>query len=70
MRPPQPGEILPPFLQEMLQLSDAQRKQLAELQKEVEGKLGKILTEEQKARLKALREGGPGGFGGPPGGRP
>jgi hypothetical protein len=65
----------------MLNLTDAQRKQLAELQKDVDGRLDKLLTDEQKAQLKGLREGGPvaipfgppggpGGFGPPPGGPP
>ncbi len=71
MRFPQPGEILPAPLQELLQLTDAQKKQLAEFQKEVDAKLDKVLTADQKAQLKAFREGGPGGFPGgfgPPGG--
>src|SRR5579884_1061535 len=69
--PPQPGQILPPFLQERLNLTDAQKKQVEELQKEVDGRLAKILTDEQKKQLKEMREGfgrgGPGGRG--PGGR-
>jgi hypothetical protein len=80
--PPQPGQIMPPFLQDMLKLTAEQKKQLEELQKEVDGKLGKILTDEQKKQFKTMREGfgrggrGPGGRGpgGPPpggeGGRP
>jgi outer membrane protein assembly factor BamB len=66
--PPQPGQIVPPFLQEMLQLTAQQKKQLDELQKDVEGKLATILTDEQKKQLKEAREnpgrGGPGGRGG------
>jgi len=58
--PPQPGQVLPPFLQETLKLTAEQRKQLDELQKEVDGKLGKILTDEQKKQLKEMRERGPG----------
>jgi hypothetical protein len=66
--PPQPGQVLPPFLQERLNLTDAQKKQLEELQKEVDGKLAKILTDEQKKQLKEMREGfGRGGRGGPGG---
>jgi spore coat protein CotH len=68
MRVPRPGEVLPGMLQNMLNLSDAQKKQVAELQKEVEGKLDQILTADQKAQLKRIREGGP--FGGPGGGPP
>jgi spore coat protein CotH len=71
MRMPQPGEVLPGMLQNMLNLSDDQKKQVAELQKEVEGKLDQILTADQKAQLKRIREGGVGGpFGGPGGGPP
>lgn len=67
MRLPQPGEVLPPFQQEMLKLTDEQKKQVVELEKEVAAKIQKILTEEQKAQLKRLRESGPGGPGGFPG---
>jgi hypothetical protein len=74
MRLPPPGEILPPPMQEMLRLSDEQKKKLAELQKEVDGRLEKLLTEEQRKQLKEMRERGPAGFGppgfGPPGGGP
>jgi hypothetical protein len=78
MRMGRPGEVLAPPLQDVLNLTDAQKKQLAELQKEVDGKLDAILTDDQKARVKAMREGGPvaiqfggpGGFGPPPGGPP
>jgi hypothetical protein len=75
--PPQPGQVLPPFLQERLNLTADQKKKLEALQKEVDGKLAKILTDEQKKQMKQMREGfgrgGPGGPGGPggrgPGGR-
>jgi hypothetical protein len=63
--PPRPGQILPPVVQEMLQLTESQKRQLADLQKEVDEKLEKILTPEQKGRLKEMRERGPGGPGGP-----
>lgn len=65
-----PGEILMPMFQDMLQLTEEQKKKLAELQKDTDGKLGKILNEEQNKLLKELRDrsaAGPGGFG-PPGG--
>jgi hypothetical protein len=74
--PPPIGQVLPPFLRDALEVSDAQRKQLDDLQKEVDSKLAKILTEEQRKRLQELRDRGPGGPGGPvgrfgpPGGRP
>jgi Spy/CpxP family protein refolding chaperone len=58
-----PGQILPAAIQDQLKLTAAQRKQIAELQAEVDAKLAKILTAEQK---KALEQTGPGGFG-PPG---
>jgi hypothetical protein len=72
--PPQPGQILPPFVQQMLKLTDDQKKQIEELQATVDAKLAKILTEEQAKQLKESRNrmgpgGRPGGFpGGPPGG--
>jgi Spy/CpxP family protein refolding chaperone len=63
--PPRPGQILPPFMQERLNLTDNQKKQLEELQKEVDSRLGKILTSEQKQQLQEMRGGfGRGGFGG------
>jgi hypothetical protein len=66
---------LPPFLQEQLNLTADQKKQVALLQKEVDEKLAKLLTDEQKQQLKQMRPrfgpGGPGrrgpGPGGPPG---
>jgi hypothetical protein len=73
--PPQPGQIMPPFLQERLNLTAEQKKQLEALQKEVDTKLASILTDEQKKQMKEMREGfgrgGPGGRGpGGEGGRP
>jgi hypothetical protein len=66
--PPQPGQILSSFLQDMLKLTSDQKKQLAAVQKDVDGRLDKLLTDEQKKQLKDMRVGfGPGGFG-PPGG--
>src|SRR5262249_10750025 len=65
---PQPGQILPPFLQERLNLTPAQKKQLEELQKETDAKLAKLLTPEQQKMLQEMRNpfpgpGAPGGFG-------
>jgi spore coat protein H len=80
LRPPQPGEVLPSVLQDALGLTEAQKKQLADVQKDVNAKLDKILNAEQKRQLKQMREaaqggmfrgpGGPGGPGGGPGGPP
>ena len=59
------GMVLPRFVQDFLDLSDAQRKQIDDLQKEVDARLEKILTAEQRQQLRDLRERGPGGFGPP-----
>jgi hypothetical protein len=66
--PPRPGEILSPMVQQRLGLTPDQRAQLAELQREVDGKLATILNDQQQAELKAMQQRGPGRFG-PPGGR-
>jgi Spy/CpxP family protein refolding chaperone len=62
--PMQPGQILPAFLRERLKLTPEQAKQFDEIQKEVDEKLAKILTEAQRAKLKGMR-----GPGGPPPGK-
>jgi Spy/CpxP family protein refolding chaperone len=59
--PQQFGGILPGFLQDALNLTDAQRKQVGDLQKEVDGKLDKILTDDQRSQLREMREKGPKG---------
>ena len=75
----QPGKILSPPQQDTLKLSPEQKKKLEDIQKEVDAKLDKLLTEEQKKQLRAMQQGparggpgGPGGpgRGGPPGGTP
>ena len=66
--PARPGEVLGAGVQQALRLSDEQKKRLAELQKEIDGKLDKLLTDEQKAQLRQMREARPGGPPGP--GRP
>jgi hypothetical protein len=58
--PSRPGQILPPFVQDMLNLTGDQRKELDTLQKEVDTRLGKILTEEQRIQLKEMQDKGPG----------
>jgi len=62
---PQPGQLLPGPLAEMLGLSVEQKEKLEKLQKETNEKLEGILTPEQKERLKEMRERmrgrGPGG---------
>jgi hypothetical protein len=58
----QPGIVLSQQAQERLRLTDEQKKQLAGLQKEVDFRLSKILTEGQIKQLKGMRQGG--GFGG------
>ena len=64
---PRPGEVLPQFLRQRLNLSAKQQKQLTALQKKVDDELAKILTTAQKKQLAEMRNRGPGGFG-PPGG--
>ncbi len=63
---PQPGQLVPTFMQSVLNLTDEQKKKLDELQKEAESKLAKLLTDVQKKQLKDARENpqgrGPGGF--------
>jgi hypothetical protein len=78
--PPRPGEVLPPMLRQRLGLSAEQSQQLDDLQKDVDARLAKILTTEQRDQLRSMRgPGGPGGPGGrgfggpggpPPGGPP
>jgi hypothetical protein len=66
----QPGQVMAPGVQDTLKVTPEQKKQLEDLQKEVDEALGKILTDEQKKQIKDMQEGparGPGGFG--PGGR-
>jgi hypothetical protein len=76
---PLPGQLLASGAQDRLKLTDEQKKQLADLQKDADGKLDKLLTDGQKKQLKQMVEfargfqrgfGGPGGFGffGAPGG--
>jgi hypothetical protein len=66
--PPRPGQILPPMLQDTLNLTPEQRSQVAELQKQVDAKLASILNEDQKRQMKEFADRGPGGRRGPGGG--
>ena len=50
-----------------MNLTAEQKKQVDALQKEVDAKLAKMLTDEQKKQLKEMRSRGPGGNGPPPG---
>jgi hypothetical protein len=67
----QPGQIMSPTLQARLKLTADQKKQVAALQKEADGKLDKLLADDQKKQLKGLKErfgrGDPGGSGSPGG---
>ncbi len=67
---PLPGEFLSAFKRDKLKLTDAQAKEMQALQKDVDSKLDKVLTEDQKQGIdeskSRSRAGGPGGP--PPGG--
>lgn len=63
--PPQAGQVLPVFIQDQLELTADQKKQLGEFQKEVDSKLDTLLTADQKKQFKEPKGFG-GGFGGPP----
>ena len=79
---PKLGEVLGSPLQDMLRMTAEQKKQLADLQKEVDAQLEKVMTAEQRTQFKQMRDaianfgpptgpGGPGGFvPGGPGGQP
>jgi hypothetical protein len=76
--PDKPGQIVPASVGARLKLTDAQKKQVADLQKEAEGKLDKILDEKQRKQFAGMKNraparrtgppGPPGGGFGPPGG--
>jgi WD40 repeat protein/serine/threonine protein kinase len=50
--PLQAGQILPPYLQELLNLTEQQQKELEGLQKQLAGKLEGVLNDEQYKQLK------------------
>jgi hypothetical protein len=58
------GTLLPSFIQDRLQLSEEQKKQVQDLQMEVDKRLANILTAEQNRELAEMRTRGPGGPGG------
>jgi outer membrane protein assembly factor BamB len=64
----EPGQILPEPVKDRLKLTDEQKKQIEDLQKDADGQLDKLLTDDQKRQLKDMRDnpgrGGAGGFGG------
>jgi Spy/CpxP family protein refolding chaperone len=65
--------ILPPGAADRLNLSDDQKKQIADLEADVKTKMEKILTSDQLAQLKKMHPRPPrggGGFGGGQGGGP
>jgi hypothetical protein len=62
---PLPGEFLSPFKRNLLKLTDVQTKEMAALQKDVDAKLDKILTDDQKHEIADSKK--KSGGGGPPG---
>ncbi len=74
----EPGQIVSASVRMRLNLTDAQKKQMDELQKDAEGKLGKVLDEQQRKQFEGMKKdkdkgptrppGPPGGGFGPPGG--
>lgn len=60
----QMGQMSPMMMLEALNLSDQQRKQVQDLQREFDARIEKILTADQKKQLNDLRARGMGGAGG------
>jgi hypothetical protein len=58
-----PGQLMPPFIQDLLRLTREQERKLEKLQTKIDGELGTILTDEQKKQLKE-GPGVPDSFGG------
>ena len=48
---PRPGELVPGFLQHLLAVSESQKELIQELQADVDAKLVRLLTEEQRQKL-------------------
>ena len=61
-----PGQVLPDIPDNQLGLTDEQKKQIADVQTEVDARLNRILTADQKARLREMRDRGRGPGGPPP----
>jgi Spy/CpxP family protein refolding chaperone len=51
------SQVLPPGVQQRLQLTDEQKKQVDAIQKEVEAKIMKVLNEEQRKQLEQMKKG-------------
>ncbi len=64
------GQLMATAVQDRLKLTADQKKQLAELQKDADGKLDKILDDAQKKQVKQMQEMAKTFAGGPPGGGP
>lgn len=56
---PRPGQVLPDFVVQQLQLDDGQKAELEKLQEMVDARLRSILTEEQWEQLQSPPPGGP-----------
>jgi Spy/CpxP family protein refolding chaperone len=57
--PPQPGQLLPSFLRDTLKLTEDQQRQVDEFQKQADGRLEKLLTDEQQKQFKDPKNMGP-----------
>lgn len=54
--PAPPGQLMTGGVQDQLKLTDEQKKQVAEIQKEIDEKLAKVLNDSQQKQLKEMRE--------------
>lgn len=68
--PPPLGTLLPGPVADQLKMTDDQKKKVAELQKDIDAKLEKLLTADQLKQFKEMKERGPGRGGFPGGGFP
>lgn len=70
MQMPRLGEVIPSFVSQELELTEAQDTEIATLQQHVDSELEKILNDEQRTRIAQFQQGFPGappGGNGPPG---